>query len=94
MPDEVHQKNEQRCYIAYLLRLWRTDLHANNAWHASLECPSTGKLRGFADLHSLFAFLSEECEQDEVKPTPLDPDVLTATPLGLPGWNSFLQEDL
>jgi hypothetical protein len=54
--------SEQRRYVAYLLRLWRSDSDDRSAWRASLEDPHTGERRGFADLESLFAFLKEQLD--------------------------------
>jgi hypothetical protein len=45
-------------YAAYLLRLWRVESAGTYTWRASLEDPHTGKQRGFADLESLFVYLS------------------------------------
>jgi hypothetical protein len=48
-------------YMAFLLRLWRVEEAEGVQWHASLEEPSTGARRGFADIDRLCAFLEEQC---------------------------------
>jgi len=47
-----------RRYEAYLLRLWESDQAGELVWRASLESTDTGERRGFADLDSLFAYLT------------------------------------
>lgn len=54
---------EQRYYVAYLLRLWRTGDGGAPAWRASLEDAHTGSRIGFADLQSLFDYLRRQTEQ-------------------------------
>jgi hypothetical protein len=56
---------EQR-YISYLLRLWQTCDGKTQIWRASLESPGTGERRGFADLESLFDFLSAATGQGPI----------------------------
>ena len=51
---------EPRRYLAYLLRLWKTDEEVGSIWRASLESPHSGEHLGFTDLKALFAFLEEE----------------------------------
>ena len=51
--------NEAPRYQAYLLRLWLAGDDDAAVWRASLEDPRTGERRGFADVESLLAFLSE-----------------------------------
>lgn len=64
---------QQRRYLAYLLRLWQanddeTALPKGEApgcwrgteWRASLESPRTGERKGFASLDDLFAFLRRQ----------------------------------
>ena len=51
---------EQRCYIAYLLRLWQIRSEGELVWRASLESPHTGERHGFANLTDLFTFLGKE----------------------------------
>ena len=51
--------NEAPRYQAYLLRLWLAGDDDTAVWRASLEDPHTGERRGFADVSSLLAFLSE-----------------------------------
>lgn len=57
-------------YLSYLLRLWLEDgwetghhLGAQSEWRASLEDPHTQEMRVFANLQTLFEFLSRETEQ-------------------------------
>ena len=47
-------------YRAYLLRLWQVSSGESIVWRASLDDPSTGERKGFADLASLFAFLRDQ----------------------------------
>jgi hypothetical protein len=55
---------EQREYISYLLRLWQVTTEGKGLWRASLECPHTGELQGFADLEALCRYLRAETEQE------------------------------
>ena len=50
-----------RHYESFLLRLWESDEASQLVWRASLESTDTGERRGFADLDSLFAYLSTVC---------------------------------
>ena len=50
-----------RHYESFLLRLWESDEASQLVWRASLESTDTGERRGFADLDSLFAYLSRVC---------------------------------
>ncbi len=50
-------------YIAFMLRLWRVKQNGEHAWRASLESPSTGERRGFANLEELFAFLATQTRE-------------------------------
>ena len=52
--------NEQRRYMAYLLRLWQQGGGEQPQWRASLESPQRGERRGFASLVDLFGFLEYE----------------------------------
>ncbi len=69
--------NQQKRYLAYLLRLWQEsagdlpggdlpggDLSRGEAplWRASLERPQSDKRQGFASLARLFAFLENETQ--------------------------------
>lgn len=54
--------DEPSSYHAYLLRLWRTECRGRWQWRASLESPHTRERRLFSSLEQLFAFLSEQCE--------------------------------
>ena len=58
MPDE------QRQYLSYLLRLWRSDANCQSIWRASLENPRTGEHRSFASIERLFTFLEEQTGGD------------------------------
>ena len=55
----MNSTTESSRYQAYLLRLWLTGDDDTAVWRASLEDPRTGERRGFADVDSLLAFLSE-----------------------------------
>ena len=44
-------------YVSYLLRLWRSTQNGKVVWRASLECPHSGEVQGFASLEALCAFL-------------------------------------
>ena len=50
-------------YHSYLLRLWRDS--ANHPWRASLQCTATGEKLAFAELLTLFTFLSEQLADGE-----------------------------
>jgi hypothetical protein len=61
--------NEQRRYLAYLLRLWQEsggkwahgDAHRDAPlWRASLERPQGGERLGFASLEDLYAYLDAQ----------------------------------
>jgi hypothetical protein len=56
--------NQQRRYLAYLLRLWQESggdpPRDPPLWRASLERPQSGDRLGFASLADLFAFLDNE----------------------------------
>jgi len=57
--------NQQKRYLAYLLRLWQEsagDLPGGEAplWRASLEKPQSDERQGFASLENLFTFLENE----------------------------------
>lgn len=56
---------ERRGYISYLIRLWQIRSAGELVWRVSLESPSTGERRGFANLDDLFCFL-----QRQISPTP------------------------
>lgn len=60
--------NQQRCHLAYLLRLWQEsgaslphgDAPGDPAvWRASLESSQSDECKDFAGLEELFAFLRE-----------------------------------
>ena len=70
-------------YQAFMLRLWQVGDDDRLCWRASLECPSTGELCGFASLDELCSYLRaltdpEECEQGEGSARP--PAAGTAQP--------------
>ena len=52
--------NQQKRYLAYLLRLWQESGDDPQLWRASLEKPQTGRRIRFASLVELFAFLEYE----------------------------------
>jgi hypothetical protein len=56
-----------RDYMAYLLRLWRTGLGENAAWHASLQDARTGERMGFACLDDLVAYLKQRMGEGEAR---------------------------
>jgi hypothetical protein len=64
MGDERQDLKEQRDYISYLLRLWQVKTEGRAVWRASLECPHTGELQGFADLEALCRYLRGETQQE------------------------------
>ena len=68
---------QRRRYVSYLLRLWQTQREGALVWHASLESPTTGQRRGFANVADLCAFLEQETAPiDEVElRTPAGDDV-------------------
>ena len=49
-------------YRAYLLRLWCVAEEDGVVWRASLEDAHAGERRGFADVQSLYAFLTQQLE--------------------------------
>ncbi|MCP4538325.1 MAG: hypothetical protein GY832_14405 [Chloroflexi bacterium] len=57
----MNDKRRQH-YLAYMLRLWKTNTGKGPAWRASLESPHTGERQGFVDLETLFAFLKEKTD--------------------------------
>lgn len=62
-----------RDYDSYLLRLWRA--HAQAPWQASLQDTATGELRYFADVESLWAFLTARLDIAAARPPPgAEPD--------------------
>ena len=63
--------HEQQGYVAYLLRLWRVGSGEPTVWRASLDDPSTGERKGFANLESLFAYLRDQVGESDadVHPT-------------------------
>jgi hypothetical protein len=52
--------DQERRYVAYLLRLWQEGGGDPPQWRASLEKPQTGCRLGFASLEELLAFLEYE----------------------------------
>jgi hypothetical protein len=50
-------------YHSYMLRLWRDN--ANHPWRALLQCTATGEKLAFADILTLFAFLTEQLARGE-----------------------------
>ena len=49
--------DENRSYVAYMLRLWHVEQDDGPAWRASLESPQTTEYRVFTSLDALFQFL-------------------------------------
>ena len=58
--------DQERRYLAYLLRLWQEGDGDPPQWRASLERPQSGDRLGFASLADLVAFL--ECETKSSPP--------------------------
>jgi hypothetical protein len=54
--------DKRRCYLSYLLRLWRIESVGEPLWRASLESAHTGKRVGFASLDALFSYLRQEVD--------------------------------
>jgi hypothetical protein len=48
---------EKRGYLSFLLRLWQMKSGGDLVWRGSLQCPRSGKYRGFASPADLFTFL-------------------------------------
>ena len=57
MADIPEGSVEQRYYLSYLLRLWRTGDGEEPLWRASLKGVHDGEQMGFASLQDLFHFL-------------------------------------
>ena len=55
---------EQRCYIAYLLRLWQEQRNAELVWRFSLEDAHTKERYGFSELELLFMFLRLKVKEE------------------------------
>jgi hypothetical protein len=53
---------QQRPYLAYLLRLWQIQDKWETGWRASLENAHTGEKLAFAHLDELVAFLRERID--------------------------------
>ena len=59
----VRDRDQQRDYVSYLLRMWRDSsdeelLRSKQAaWRATLQSPRTGERVGFNSLDDLFDFL-------------------------------------
>ena len=49
--------NMRRGHLSFLLRLWQADSNHAETWRASLEDPSTGERKGFADVDALVGYL-------------------------------------
>ena len=60
MADIPEGSVEQRDYLSYLLRLWRTADGEESLWRASLKSAHSGEQVGFADLEDLFRFLQTQ----------------------------------
>jgi hypothetical protein len=60
----MSEETKDPLYYAYMLRLWRSESQGRSQWRASLDSPHTGERQLFSDLEQLFAFLSEQCENE------------------------------
>ena len=60
---------EQRSYIAYLVRLWQVDDVTSPVWRASIEDPHSGERRGFASLDDLWLFLKQQMDHTKSSET-------------------------
>ena len=52
--------DQERRYIAYLIRLWQIERQGRLVWQASLEDARTGKRQGFSGVEALFGFLRRQ----------------------------------
>lgn len=57
-PPNQAAQSTHLLYRAYLVRLWRDEIHA--PWRASAQSVQTGALARFATIEDLFAFLEVE----------------------------------
>ena len=60
MTDIPEGSVEQRDYLSYLLRLWRTGDGEEPMWRVSLRSAGSGERVGFASLEDLFHFLQSQ----------------------------------
>lgn len=49
--------NDERQYLAYMVRLWTVRRNGDRLWRASVEDVRTGERQAFADVAGLVAFL-------------------------------------
>jgi hypothetical protein len=64
--------NHQERYVSFLLRMWQEEGGSADGatpgdprlWRASLESPHSHKVRPFASLNELFAFLREKVDME------------------------------
>ena len=60
IPKETRNHKD---YVSYLLRMWQDSSDEESlrlkevAWRATLQCPRTSEMVGFASLNDLFDFL-------------------------------------
>ncbi|UCC63663.1 MAG: hypothetical protein JSV36_00970 [Anaerolineae bacterium] len=66
--------DESPRYLAFMVRLWRTDTQEGPVWRASAESPHTGERQGFASLEALCAFLVEEARGAQTGTKPESPE--------------------
>ncbi len=52
--------DDRKDYLAYMVRLWRTEGDEEPVWRASVESPHTGERHTFAKVELLIAFLREK----------------------------------
>jgi hypothetical protein len=53
-------------YLSYLIRMWQIKAKRGWQWRASLESPSSGRLRAFPSLDRLIAFLQAQTGHPEL----------------------------
>jgi hypothetical protein len=61
---------EQQGYVAYLVRFWQISSGESIVWRASLDDPSTGERKGFANPASLFTFLCDQLGESSADDQP------------------------
>jgi len=55
-------------YRSYILRLWKATHDGEPVWQASLQSTATGQRHGFADMESLFTYLTSPAVDESVTP--------------------------
>lgn len=68
----------EKRYEAFMLRLWQVGDGDKLGWRASLECPSSGELCGFASLDELFGYLRAITGPAEGEPPESPPGCTTS----------------